>query len=87
MHRRLMLGISLLSLDLRSGGTMSAEMHLQLINTQEPERIGICSALLQDLQSSPSLDARIAEIIFTNKRPWDLMSWVKQHKLPAVEAI
>jgi len=32
-------------------------------------------------------DNRIAEIVSTNKRPWDLMSWVKQHKLPAVEAI
>ena len=50
-----MLGISLSPLDLRSGGTMSAEMHLQLIDTQEPERIGVCSALLQDLQSGPSL--------------------------------
>ena len=50
-----MLGISLSPLDLRSGGTMSAEMHLQLIDAQEPERIGICSTLLQDLQNSPSL--------------------------------
>jgi len=32
-------------------------------------------------------DDRIAEIASTNKRPWDLMSWVKQHKLPTVEAI
>ena len=32
-------------------------------------------------------DDRIAEIASTNKRPWDLMSWVKQRKLPAVEAI
>ena len=32
-------------------------------------------------------DNRIAEIAYTNKRPWDLMSWVKQRKLPAVEAI
>ena len=32
-------------------------------------------------------DNRIAEIASTNKRPWDLMSWVKQHKLLAVEAI
>ena len=50
-----MLGISLSPLDQRSGGTMSAEMHLQLIDTQEPERIGVCSALPQDLQNSPSL--------------------------------
>jgi len=55
MHERLMLGISLLLLDLRSGGTMNAEMHLQLIDAQEPERIGVCSALLQDLQNGPSL--------------------------------
>ena len=32
-------------------------------------------------------DDRIAEIASTNKHPWDLMSWVKQRKLPAVEAI
>jgi len=32
-------------------------------------------------------DDRIAEIAFTNKCPWDLMSWIKQRKLPAVEAI
>ena len=32
-------------------------------------------------------DNRIAEIASTNKCSWDLMSWVKQHKLPAVEAI
>ena len=49
MHGRLMLEVSLLPLDLRSGGTMSVEMHLQLIDAQEPERIGVCSALLQDL--------------------------------------
>jgi len=30
---------------------------------------------------------RIAEIASTNKWPWDLMSWVKQRKLLAVEAI
>ena len=32
-------------------------------------------------------DDRIAEIASTSKRPWDLMSWVKQRKLSAVEAI
>ena len=32
-------------------------------------------------------DGRIAEIASTNKCPWDLISWVKQRKLPAVEAI
>ena len=32
-------------------------------------------------------DNRIAEIASTNKQPWNLMSWVKQQKLPAVEAI
>ena len=32
-------------------------------------------------------DNRIAEIASTNKCPWDLMSWVKQRKLLAVEAI
>ena len=55
MYGRLMPGISLSLLDLRSGGMMSAEMHLQLIDIQEPERIGVCSALLQDLQNGLSL--------------------------------
>ena len=55
MHGRLMLGISLSLLNQRSGGTTSAEMHLQPIGAQELERIGVCSALLQDLQSGPSL--------------------------------
>jgi Endonuclease/Exonuclease/phosphatase family./Reverse transcriptase (RNA-dependent DNA polymerase). len=32
-------------------------------------------------------DNKITEIASTNKRPWDLMNWVKQRKLPAVEAI
>jgi len=32
-------------------------------------------------------DLRIDEIAGSNKRPWDLMEWVKQHKLPACEAI
>ena len=62
MHGRLMLGISLLLLDLRSGGTMSAEIHLQLIDTQEPERIGICFALLQDLQNGFSLTIRLQRL-------------------------
>ncbi|KAF5345864.1 hypothetical protein D9756_011194 [Leucocoprinus leucothites] len=32
-------------------------------------------------------DAHIHEIASTTKRPWDLMEWVKQRKLPAVEGI
>jgi hypothetical protein len=32
-------------------------------------------------------DACIEEISETNWHPWDLMEWVKQHKLPACEAI
>ncbi|CAA7270641.1 unnamed protein product [Cyclocybe aegerita] len=32
-------------------------------------------------------DERIAEIATSCKRPWDLMEWVKQRKLPACEAI
>jgi len=55
MHGMLMLGTSLSLLDLRSGGTMSAEMHWQSIGAQELERIGVCFALLQDLQNSLSL--------------------------------
>jgi len=34
---------------------MSAEMHWQSIGAQELERIGVCFALLQDLQNSLSL--------------------------------
>ena len=67
MHGMLMLGTSLLPLDLRSGGTMSAEMHLQLIDAQEPERIGVCSALLQDLQNGPSLTTGLQRLhLLTN---------------------
>jgi len=55
MHGMLMLGTSLSPLDLRSGGTTSAEMYLQLIGAQELERIGVCSALLQNLQNDLSL--------------------------------
>ena len=32
-------------------------------------------------------EEKIHEIATTNKRPWDLMNWVKQRNLPAVEAI
>ena len=32
-------------------------------------------------------DERITEIAMSNKRPWDLMEWVQQRKLPPVEAI
>ena len=50
-----MLGTLLSPLNLRSGRTISAEMHLQLIGTQKLEKIGICSTLLQDLQNGLSL--------------------------------
>ncbi|PPR07648.1 LOW QUALITY PROTEIN: hypothetical protein CVT26_001630, partial [Gymnopilus dilepis] len=32
-------------------------------------------------------DSRIHEIASTNKRPWDLMNWIQQRKLPPAEAI
>jgi len=32
-------------------------------------------------------DERITEIATTNKRPWDLMGWIKKRKLPTTEAI
>ena len=32
-------------------------------------------------------DEKIQEIVMSNKRPWDLMNWVKKKSLPAVEAI
>ncbi|PPR01421.1 hypothetical protein CVT26_015427 [Gymnopilus dilepis] len=32
-------------------------------------------------------DACIHEIASTNKRPWDLMNWIQQRKLPPAEAI
>jgi len=41
---------------------MSVEMHLQLIDAQEPERIGVCSTLLQDLQNGPSLTTRLQRL-------------------------
>jgi len=62
MHGMLMLGTSLLLLDLRSSGIMSAEMQLQLIDAQEPERIGVCSALLQDLQNGLSLTTGLQKL-------------------------
>ena len=67
-----MLGTSLLPLDLRSGGTMSAEMHLQLINAQEPERIGVCSALLQDLQNGSSLTTGLQRLHPSTSAPGTL---------------
>jgi len=30
---------------------------------------------------------RIQEVASTNKRPWNLMNWIKKQKLPAMEAI
>ncbi|KAF9258088.1 hypothetical protein L218DRAFT_1005396 [Marasmius fiardii PR-910] len=32
-------------------------------------------------------DNRIKEIATTNARPWDLMSWIQQRKLPPTDAI
>jgi len=32
-------------------------------------------------------DSKIQEIMLSNKRLWDLMNWVRKHKLPAIEAI
>ena len=32
-------------------------------------------------------DNKIQEIVLSNKRSWDLMNWVKNHKLPAIKAI
>ena len=72
MHGRLMPGISLLPLDLRSGGMMSAEMHLQLIDAQEPERIDVCSALLQDLQNGPSLTTGLQRLHLPTNAPGTL---------------
>jgi len=30
---------------------------------------------------------KINKIISKNHRPWDLMNWIKKHKLPASEAL
>ena len=32
-------------------------------------------------------DNKIQETVLTNKRPWNLMNWIKKQKLPATEAI
>ena len=32
-------------------------------------------------------DDKIHEIALSNKRPWDLMSWVRKKSLPAIESI
>jgi len=32
-------------------------------------------------------DKKIHEIATSNKRPWDLMNWVKKKNLPAIEVI
>lgn len=32
-------------------------------------------------------DEKIQEITSKNKRPWNLMNWVKKYKLPTTEAI
>jgi len=30
---------------------------------------------------------RIQEIVSKNKRPWNLMNWIKKQKMPAIEAL
>ena len=74
-------------LGLRSGGTTSAELHWRHTEELESARTGSPFALQLDELNDAFFDNRIAEIASTNKRPWDLMSWVKQRKLLAVEAI
>jgi len=32
-------------------------------------------------------DEKIQEIMLKNKRPWNLMNWVKKYKLPAIKAL
>ena len=32
-------------------------------------------------------DNKIQETVLTNKRPWNLINWIKKQKLPATEAI
>ena len=60
---------------------MSVELHWRLIGELENSQTGSYFVLLLDRLN------RIAEIASTNKQPWDLISWVKQQKLPVVKAI
>ena len=32
-------------------------------------------------------DSKIQEVALTNKRPWDLINWIKKHNLSIIEAI
>ena len=31
--------------------------------------------------------SKIQELVLTNKRPWDLMNWIKEHNLSTMKAI
>ena len=31
--------------------------------------------------------SKIQEVVLTNKRPWDLMNWIKKHNLSVMKAI
>jgi len=31
--------------------------------------------------------SKIQEVVLTNKRPWDLMNWIKEHNLSTMKAI
>jgi len=55
MLGRLMLGISQLPVNLRSGGTMSVNGHLRCTGEQELERTGMLFALLLDMLNDLSL--------------------------------
>ena len=62
MLGRLILGLSLLQLDPRSGGMMSAGVYLSFTDAQEPERTDAYFALLQRVPNNLSLTTELQKL-------------------------